>query len=209
METESLNRAVPLPGFVLQVDDPALASWEFGRRWTESRDSDEALYTLWLPDAATGRAWLVDGTPDLRAERLALPTLSKAKVLPWQSRVPEELTVTLEVREPATVVVSQWDDPHWHATWTFGTTRAEGAAIVPAFVHPGGGGWQAIATPSHPGRWTLTLRYDGMTARASLLVSEVAWFGWFLAYCWFRTDRSELRRQRDDSSLLPLGEGGR
>ena len=200
-ETESLETArAALPGIVDQIHDPALGSWEFGRRWVNAQDTSDVTYTLWKPDVPTSRAWLVNGTPDLADERLLLPTLAVAKPLPWRSRVPEEFAVTLDVREPATVVVSQWCDPHWHATWTFGERHAEGAAVVPAFVTPGGGGWQAIHTPKRSGRWTLTLRYDGTSARTGQVVSVIAWAAWSLACLWSRFhDSSGHFQKRHDS----------
>jgi hypothetical protein len=200
-ETESLEKArAALPGIADQVNDPALASWEFGRRWVAAQGDGEMLYTLWKPDTPAGRAWLVDGTPNLGAEGLLLPTLAGAKALPWRSPVPEEFTVTVAVREPSTVVISQWSDPHWHATWTFGKTHAEGAAVTPVFAQPGGGGWQAIATPKRAGLWTLTLRYDGTIARTGRIVSLAAWVGWCLAYLWIPLKNSiGLFQKRLDS----------
>jgi hypothetical protein len=173
------------------IEDPALASWLFGASWVADLGPWARNFSIWRAPDRPVRAWLAprrvipesttldDWTGDVRA---MLAILDAAGPLAVESPGPDEWTISVQVDEPAWVIVSQLADPQWKASWT--GVDGQGVfhrKILPAFrkgSQPGG--WQCLAVPPR-GRWTLRLEYDARDVAEGAAISTVAWLSWMLA----------------------------
>ena len=114
--------------------------------------------------------------------------IEKAEPLHFESRTPDECTITVEAETRGWVIITQLADPQWSARWTsLGRHRTFDDKLRPAFRKANEpGGWQCIEVPA-PGRWTLQLKYEAREIELGLGISVIAWAGWLIAVA--RTSR--------------------
>ncbi len=182
------------------IEDPALASWLFDASWVEEQGPWARTFTIWRPEEAPARAWLVTDNKVQGAgllddwsgdPRVILRVIENARPLLTESRKPEEATIWVEASEPGWVIVSQLADPQWKARWTNLDRHWESdAEIRRAFRRKDEPvGWQCIEIPA-PGRWVLRLDYEAQDAAIGMGISVTAWSGWLIAMlrtgfvCW-------------------------
>ena len=131
-----------------------------------------------------------------------LAILDAAEPLAAESARPEEWTISVQVDEPAWVIVSQLADPQWTARWIGLDGQGEfDGKILPAFRKESQpGGWQCLAVPA-PGRWTLRLEYDARDVAEGAAISMVAWLSWMLAaiFTAFQAWRGRSAPERDQT----------
>jgi len=182
------------------IEDPALATWLFDAAWVAEQGAWARTFSIWRPEEAPARAWLVRESDVTGADILGdwsgkpvdiLRVIDKAMPLPTESVKPEEWSIWIEASERGWVVVSQLADPQWKARWNnLDRPWVSDAEIKPAFRRANeAGGWQCIEVPE-AGRWMLHLEYESPAAAAGMGVSVIAWTGWIVAMlrtgflCW-------------------------
>jgi hypothetical protein len=170
------------------IDDPALASWLFGRPFVKEQGSWATRFRVIHPVAGPTRAWFIPLTAVTQPDMLdswngdleaLLYLFDRAAPLEATSPSQTGLDVLVEVREPGWVIVSQLADPQWHAAWSSGADgRVVPAEILPTFKRERReGGWQRINVPE-PGHWTLRLRYVADDVWEGIVISAGAWSVW-------------------------------
>jgi hypothetical protein len=106
-----------------------------------------------------------------------------------RTEVPERLEIAINTDGPAIVLITQLDDPEWHARLI--GPDGERSTRVDRLFGDRLAGWQGVDIP-RSGRWRLILTYQGRGALRGLAISVVAWSAWVLAYWWFgRKSRSD------------------
>jgi hypothetical protein len=170
------------------IDDPALAGWLYGARWTADLGPWVRRFSLWRAPEPPVRAWLVPLTevadPAILDEWSGDPMeilalLERAEPLAATSPRPEEWEIWVDAGPPAWVIVSQLADPQWKARWIGleGQGRRDDP-ILPAFRKRGEpGGWQRVEVPGR-GRWTLRLEYEPRDVAEGIAISTLAWLAW-------------------------------
>jgi hypothetical protein len=186
------------------IDDPALASWIYGKSWVTDQGSWARAFTIWHSENRPIRAWFIpldmlsdegsldDSTGDPRD---ILAILHDAQPLAAEMPEPEEWTIGVASEDPGFVIVSQLADPQWTARWfgldgqgevagtilpTFRTKSHQGAAPVEVLPMIAPDGWQRIPIPAS-GRWTLRLEYEARDLAEGAAISSVAWLSWIMA----------------------------
>jgi hypothetical protein len=173
-----------------QVVDLALANWLFGGSWTAEQGPWVREFRISRCAENALRAWAVRSSvvDDCLAldnwsgdPRDILPIIEAAEPLTDESARPEELTIDVETKEPAWVIVSQLADPEWKARWLDQNGRDIGEAeILPTFHKKDQpGGWQRVEVPG-TGRFVLRFTYDASDVRAGLAISLIAWMCWIV-----------------------------
>jgi hypothetical protein len=199
-ELAALRRAVPVFYRMLKpIPDPDLSAWDNGSPWTRQGGPRANDYAVWRVPGKPARAWLFDAADRARAAEIRGMSgadhrlnefFASGRPLTLRAQVPERLELDVQTEGPAVVLITELDDPEWHARLI--GHDGERAARVYRLFGDRLAGWQGIDIPG-AGHWRLILRYEGRAARRGLAISAVAWSVWLLAYWWFG-HQSRFRR---------------